>query len=115
MLSYLTPSSSDDFVTSIKYPLSLPSQNLEKYSPVKFKISFIISINTPKISLSKLNPDLASTIIFDTTALEPMVKENNLKFIQNQLKKTKSINPDLETSAIYYLIHRINPVNFIYL
>ncbi len=54
---------------------------------------------------SQLNPDLASTIIFDTTALEPKVKENNPKFIQTQLKKTKSINPDLETSAIYSLTY----------
>lgn len=36
---------------------------------------------------SQLNPELASTIIFDTTALKPMLKENNPKFIQSQLKK----------------------------
>ncbi|ABP66276.1 hypothetical protein Csac_0656 [Caldicellulosiruptor saccharolyticus DSM 8903] len=54
---------------------------------------------------SQLNPELASTIIFDTTALKPMLKENNPKFIQSQLKKTKSQNPDVETSVIYSLTY----------
>ncbi len=53
----------------------------------------------------KINPDLASTIIFDTTALEPRVRENNPKFIQSQLKKTKSQNPDLQSHLVYSLTY----------
>ncbi|WP_207180368.1 transposase [Anaerocellum diazotrophicum] len=53
----------------------------------------------------EINPDLASCVIFDTTALVPMLKENNPKFIQSMLRKTKSQNPNLTSSAVYYLTY----------
>ncbi|WP_416352864.1 transposase [Caldicellulosiruptor morganii] len=40
-----------------------------------------------------------------TTALEPRVKENNSKFIQSQLKKTKSQNIELQSHLIYFLTY----------
>ncbi len=50
-------------------------------------------------------PDLASTLIFDTTGLEPKVRENNPKFFQSLLRKTSKANPDLETNQVYSLVY----------
>lgn len=50
-------------------------------------------------------PDLASTLIFDTTGLEPKVRENNPKFFQSLLRKTSKANPDLQTNQVYSLVY----------
>jgi len=50
-------------------------------------------------------PEAASTLIFDTTGLEPKVRENNPKFFQSLLRKTSKANPELETNQVYSLVY----------
>jgi len=51
----------------------------------------------------ELDPDLARTLIADTTGFEAYVKENNPKFFTAILNKLKESNPSLSTSQLYAL------------
>ncbi len=72
------------------------------------KLFHNIAINAHTIALQH-NPDAASILIFDTTGLEPKVRENNPKFIQSLLRKTSEANPDLEINQVYSLAYSSLP------
>ncbi len=70
----------------------------------RFKSDFLDNFNdlfnnlvdfTEQIS-KEINPFLSSILITDTTGVEAYVAENNLKFYQSQLKKSKAYSKQLE-------------------
>jgi len=72
------------------------------------KLFYNISLHAHNISLQH-SPDLASTLIFDTSGLVPNVHENNPKFIQSLLKNTSKNNPNMDSDKIYSIVYSSLP------
>ena len=79
----------------------------------RFKNLFDEHIHSLMINLSKeaidgsyqISPELASTILYDTSAVVPKVQENNPKFLNGMIKNMKRLrknNPNLDPYAVAY-------------
>jgi hypothetical protein len=60
---------------------------------------FISLVDITEPICKKINPDLASILILDTSGIEPFVKENNFKFFDKILKQFKAFHKSLGDKA----------------
>ena len=57
----------------------------------------------------KINDELSSTLIYDTSGIEAYVKENNPKFINSEIKKVKYFDKDISTANAAGIVYKNLP------